>query len=50
MEGIDKKWDYWDYIEKRVSEWWIEYYGIGGNSFEIIKGIIKFCCYIECYC
>jgi DNA polymerase III epsilon subunit-like protein len=48
-EGTDKKRDYWDHIEKRASEWWTEQYGIGGNSPEIIKGIIKFCRYTEPY-
>ncbi|MCT0252433.1 hypothetical protein KQ311_00970 [Synechocystis sp. CS-94] len=48
-EGTDKKRDYWDHIEKRATEWWIEHYGIGGNSPEIIKGIIKFCRYTERY-
>lgn len=48
-EGTDKKRDYWDHIEKRASEWWTEHYGIGGNSPEIIKGIIKFCRYTERY-
>ncbi|MGK7929895.1 MAG: exonuclease [Microcystaceae cyanobacterium] len=44
-EDSQKKRDYWQHIEKRASEWWMNEYGMGGYSSEIIKGIIKFCSY-----
>jgi Cdc6-like AAA superfamily ATPase len=45
QEDSQKKREYWQHIEKRASEWWMNEYGIGGYSAEIIKGIIKFCSY-----
>lgn len=46
-EGTQKKREYWQHIEKRTNEWWLDRYGIAGYSAHIIKGIIKFCSYID---
>ncbi|AFZ37291.1 Exonuclease RNase T and DNA polymerase III [Stanieria cyanosphaera PCC 7437] len=46
-DGTQKKRDYWQHIEKRTLEWWLEHYGGAGYSLEIIKGIIKFCSYSD---
>jgi DNA polymerase III epsilon subunit-like protein len=46
-EGTQKKRDYWQHIEKRTNEWWINEYGAAGYSAQIIKGIVKFCSYTE---
>ena len=47
IEGSAKKREYWQHIEKRTSEWWLNSYGAAGYSLEIIKGIIKFCSYSD---
>ncbi len=44
-EDTQRKRDYWQHIEKRASEWWMDEYGIGGYAPKILKGIIKFCSY-----
>ncbi len=44
-EGTGKKLAYWEHIEKRTNEWWLNQYGIADYSPKIIKGIIKFCSY-----
>lgn len=44
-EGTATRSDYWQHIEKRLSAWWMEKYGIGGFAPQIIQGIIKFCRY-----
>ncbi|MGK7930409.1 MAG: exonuclease domain-containing protein [Microcystaceae cyanobacterium] len=44
-EDSQKKRDYWQHIDKRASEWWMNEYSMGGYSSQIIKGIIKFCSY-----
>ncbi len=46
-EGTKKKRDYWQYIERITTEWWLERYGAAGYSLEVIKGIIKFCSYSD---
>lgn len=46
-DGTQKKRDYWQHIEKRTLEWWLQHYGGAGYSLEIIKGIIKFCSYSD---
>ncbi|MBD2012933.1 exonuclease [Microcoleus sp. FACHB-53] len=46
-EGTDRKRTYWDHIEKRANEWWINQYGMAGYSAQIIKGIVKFCGYSD---
>ncbi|MEW6491424.1 MAG: exonuclease domain-containing protein [Cyanobacteriota bacterium] len=46
-EGTDKKRTYWQHIEKRANEWWINQYGMAGYSAQIIKGIVKFCGYSD---
>src|SRR5919199_592060 len=46
-EGTDRKRTYWDHIEKRANEWWVNQYGMAGYSAQIIKGIVKFCGYSD---
>ncbi|MBL1178046.1 MAG: AAA family ATPase [Pantanalinema sp. GBBB05] len=46
-EGTATRRDYWQHIEKRVSAWWMDQYGIAGVAPQIIQGIIKFCSYSE---
>ncbi len=46
-EGTETKRRYWDHIEKRTIEWWLERYGAAGYFLEVIKGIIKFCRYSD---
>jgi DNA polymerase III epsilon subunit-like protein len=47
VEGTQRKREYWQHIEKRTNEWWLDRYGIAGYSAQIIKGIIKFCSYTD---
>lgn len=37
--------EYWQHIERRIQEWWLDQYGIGGYAPKIISGIVKFCRY-----
>ena len=46
-EGTQRKREYWQYIEKRTVDWWLNNYGAAGYSLEVIKGIIKFCSYSD---
>jgi hypothetical protein len=46
-EGTGKKLAYWQHIEKRANEWWVNQYGTAGYSAQIMKGIVKFCGYSE---
>ncbi|VEP17829.1 Exonuclease RNase T and DNA polymerase III [Hyella patelloides LEGE 07179] len=46
-EGTQRKREYWQYIEKRTIEWWLNRYSAAGYSLEVIKGIIKFCSYSD---
>lgn len=46
-EGTQRKREYWQHIEKRTVEWWLNNYGAAGSSLEIIKGIVKFCSYSD---
>lgn len=46
-EGTDRKRMLWLHIERRTREWWADKYGLSGFSVQIIKGIIKFCSYID---
>ena len=46
-EGTQRKREYWQYIEKRTIDWWLNNYGAAGYSLEIIRGIIKFCSYSD---
>ena len=46
-EGTQRKREYWQYIEKRTVEWWLERYGAAGYALEIIRGIVKFCSYSD---
>ena len=46
-EGTQKKREYWQYIEKITTEWWLDRYGAAGYSKQIIKGIIKYCSYSD---
>jgi DNA polymerase III epsilon subunit-like protein len=47
VEGTQRKRDYWQHIEKRTNEWWINKYGAAGYSTQIIKGIVKYCSYSD---
>ncbi len=44
-EDSQKKRDYWQHIEKRANEWWIDKYGGAGYGVQILQGIIKYCRY-----
>ncbi|MDF5733426.1 MAG: exonuclease [Rhizonema sp. PD38] len=46
-EGTDRKREYWQRIEKRMSDWWVKNYSAGGYAPSILKGIIKYCSYTE---
>lgn len=47
-EGSRKKLDYWQQIEKHVTEWWREKFGnLGGYSPLILKGLMKYCSYSD---
>jgi len=46
-EGTDRKRDYWQRIEKRISDWWVKHYSAGGFALSILKGIVKYCSYTE---
>jgi Cdc6-like AAA superfamily ATPase/energy-converting hydrogenase A subunit M len=46
-EGTGKKLAYWQHIEKRANEWWVNQYGTAGYSAQIMKGIVKFCGYSD---
>ncbi|MEZ5673354.1 MAG: hypothetical protein R3E08_13635 [Thiotrichaceae bacterium] len=47
-ESSRKKMDYWQQIEKRVTEWWKEKFGnLGGYAPLILKGLIKYCSYSD---
>jgi len=48
-EGSGKKREYWQRIEKIVSEWWKQHYSDAGQATAIIQGIIKFCSYSDPY-
>lgn len=44
-ENSQKKRAYWEHIEKRTHQWWMNQYGVAGAAPKIINGIIKFCRY-----
>lgn len=44
-ENTQKKREYWQHIEKRANEWWIEQYGGADYGLQILQGIIKYCRY-----
>ena len=44
-ENTQKKREYWQHIEKRANEWWIEQYGGADYTVQILQGIIKYCRY-----
>lgn len=46
-EGTAKKREYWQHIERRTADWWLNKYGGAGYSLEIVKGIIKYCSYSD---
>lgn len=46
-EGTQRKRDYWQHIEKRISEWWAGHYSSGGFALTILKGIVKYCSYTD---
>ncbi|BAZ08436.1 exonuclease RNase T and DNA polymerase III [Calothrix sp. NIES-4071] len=46
-EGTKRRREYWNHIEKRFHEWWVSYYSGGGFAPSILKGIVKYCSYIE---
>ena len=37
----------WDNIERITSQWWLNKYGASGYAPEIIKGIVKYCRYLN---
>jgi len=47
-EGSRKKLEYWQQIEKHVTEWWREKFGnLGGYAPLILKGLMKYCSYSD---
>ncbi|WP_392530205.1 exonuclease domain-containing protein [Nostoc sp. C117] len=46
-EGTERKREYWQRIEKRISDWWVSSYSAGGFALSILKGIVKYCSYTE---
>jgi len=47
-EGSRKKLDYWQQIEKHVTEWWRGKFGnLGGYAPLILKGLMKYCSYSD---
>lgn len=46
-EGTARKREYWQHIEKRISEWWVSHYSSGGFALSILKGIVKYCSYTD---
>ncbi len=46
-EGTNRKREYWQHIEKRISEWWVKNYSAGGFALSILKGIVKYCSYTD---
>lgn len=46
-EGTNRKREYWQHIEKRISEWWVKNYSAGSYALSIIKGIVKYCSYTD---
>lgn len=47
-EGSRKKLEYWQQIEKRVTDWWRDKFGnLGGYTPLILKGLIKYCSYSD---
>jgi Cdc6-like AAA superfamily ATPase len=44
-EGSNARLAYWQRIETRTNNWWMDKYGTAGYSPQIIKGIVKFCSY-----
>ncbi|KAM3112568.1 hypothetical protein [Phormidesmis sp. 146-33] len=46
-EDTDRNRQNWQYIERHLNEWWGQHYTAAGYSSTILKGIIKFCSYID---
>lgn len=46
-EGTYNKTVYWQQIQKRINEWWVEKYSAGGFAPSILKGIVKYCSYTD---
>ncbi|HLO89035.1 MAG TPA: exonuclease domain-containing protein [Nostocaceae cyanobacterium] len=46
-EDTQTKRECWQYIEKRINEWWMNNYAAGGFALSIIKGMIKYCSYTD---
>ncbi|MEC4814730.1 MAG: AAA family ATPase [Scytonema sp. PMC 1069.18] len=44
-EGTQRRRDYWQHIEKRINEWWVDYHSAGSYALSILKGIAKYCSY-----
>jgi Cdc6-like AAA superfamily ATPase len=46
-EATQRKREYWEYIEKTISEWWMNNYSAGTFALSIIKGMVKYCRYTD---
>jgi Cdc6-like AAA superfamily ATPase len=46
-EGTEQKRNNWSFIEKRTIDWWTTNYGFSNHGADIIKGLIKFCSYVD---
>ena len=46
-EGTEAKRRNWKKLEEKALSWWEEKYGFGGLSTEILRGLIRFCTYID---
>lgn len=46
-EGTQQKRNSWDYIHKRIAEWWTKFYSAGGFALSIIQGLTQYCKYSD---
>ncbi|NEQ68296.1 MAG: exonuclease [Symploca sp. SIO2D2] len=45
--GTERKRDFWKLIEKKVEQWWQFTYDCSGFSWQILKGMIRYCYYTD---
>ncbi|ANV83299.1 hypothetical protein AWQ21_02240 [Picosynechococcus sp. PCC 7003] len=46
-EDTNRKRDFWDYIEKKVEQWWQFTYNASGLSAQVLRGILRYCRYTD---
>ncbi|NJK39371.1 MAG: exonuclease [Oscillatoriales cyanobacterium RM2_1_1] len=47
QEDTKVKREYWQHIEKRVYDWWLQNFSAAGYAPKILRGIVKFCGYTD---